>query len=158
MVSFFTPASSIAKASAKYGVSARLTKKPGALFTGAGNRSMRPRKARAVGQHLVGDLVVAHHLDELHARHRIEEVNADQPLRPRQPFAQLLQRNARRIGGEDGVGLHLRLDTGEDLAFEIENFRHRLDDQIGGGNAGAVEIRDQAIERVAHVCADCRGR
>ena len=47
MVSFFMPASSITSASSRYGVSARLTRKPGALFTGAGSRSMRPRKARA---------------------------------------------------------------------------------------------------------------
>ncbi len=106
-----------------------------------------------VGEHLVGDLVVADHLDELHARHRIEEMDADQPLRPRQALAQLLERDARRVGGEDRVRLHLRLDAGKDLSLEVEHFRHRLDDQVGGGDAVALEIGDQAVERIAHLAA-----
>ena len=158
MVSFFMPASSITSASSRYGVSARLTRKPGALFTGAGSRSMRPRKARASASTSARDLVVADDLDQLHARHRIEEMNADEPLRPRQSFAQLLERNARRVGGEDRAGLHLRLDAGKDLALEFEIFRHRFDDQIGAGNAVALEIGNQAVERVAHAPACCRGR
>jgi hypothetical protein len=40
MVSFLTPSSSITIASSMYGVSARLTKNPGSLFTGAGRRSI----------------------------------------------------------------------------------------------------------------------
>ena len=51
------------------------------------------------------------------------------------------------------LGLHLRLDAGEDLALELEIFRHRLDDQIGTGNAVALEIGNEAVERVAHAPA-----
>ena len=69
------------------------------------------------------------------------------------PFAQLLERNARRVGGEDGVGFHLRLDAGEDFPLELEHFRHRLDDQVGGGDAVALEVGDQTVERVAHLAA-----
>ncbi len=96
---------------------------------------------------------MADDFDKLHARDRIEEVDADQPLRPRQSLAQLLERDARRVGGENGVGLNLRLDAGEDLALQIENFRHSLDDQVRGGDAFALEIGDQAVERVAHSAA-----
>ncbi len=68
-------------------------------------------------------------------------------------FAQLLERDARRVAGEDRVRLHLRLDAGKDFALELEIFRHRLDDQVGAGDAVALEIGNEAIERVAHAPA-----
>ena len=60
-------------------MSARLTRKPGALFTGAGSWSMRPRNARALAEH-IGRTTWSwlDHLDQLHPRHRIEEMHADQ--------------------------------------------------------------------------------
>src|SRR6516162_7981983 len=75
------------------------------------------------GQHLGRGLVVPDHLDELHARYRIEEVEADEALGARQSLAQLLERDARRIGGKDRVRSHSRLDRGIDVAFEVEHLR-----------------------------------
>ncbi len=80
-------------------------------------------------------------------------MDADKPLGPRQPLAQLFERDARRVAGEDRARLHLRLDAGEDFALEFEIFRHRLDNQVGAGNAVALEIGDKAIERIAHSAA-----
>ena len=151
MVSRLTPSSSISMASSMYGVSARLTRKPGALFTGAGSRSIAAEERARLRQHVGRHLVVAHHLDQLHARHRIEEMQADELLGPLQAGAQLLQRNARRVGGEDRVRPHLRLDRGIDLALELERLRHRLDHQVGGAHALAREIGDQPVERVARL-------
>ena len=119
-------------------------------MTGAGQPVDAAEEGARVGQHVGCDLVVADHLDKLHARDRIEEMDADQPFRPRQSLAQLLERNARRVGGEDRVRLHLRLDAGEDLALEFEIFRYRLDDQIGAGDSVALEVGNQAVEGVAH--------
>jgi hypothetical protein len=92
---------------------------------------------------------VTDHLDELHARHRIKKMNADEPLRPWQSFAQLFERNTRRVGGEDCVGLHFRLDAGEDFPLELENFRHRLDDEIRRSHSLTLEVGDQTVDRVA---------
>src|SRR6202048_1447863 len=87
------------------------------------------------------------------ARDRIEEVQADQMIRPLQLRTQLLQRNARRVGGENSSGLHARLGGSIDLALKLERLRHRLDDEIGGAHALAVAIGDKAVERIANLCA-----
>ena len=49
---------------------------------------------------------MADDFDQLQPRHRIEEVQAEQPLRLRQRLAQILQRNARGVGREDRARLH----------------------------------------------------
>ena len=50
-------------------------------------------------------------------------------------------------------GLHPRLEAGIDLLFQLQLLGHRLDDQIGGANALAVEIGNQPVERVADIRA-----
>ena len=98
------------------------------------------------------DLVVADHLDELHARHRIEEVHADQPLRPLQ---------ARRATASSGMldVLVARIASGF-IFGSIAGKDLRLSSSFSGTasmirsavrNALALEIGDQPVERVAHV-------
>ena len=94
---------------------------------------------------------MADHLDQLHARYRIEEVHADEMVRPLQLRAQLLKRNARRIGGENRAGAHPGLYPRIDLALQIQDLRHRLDDEVGGARALAVEVGDESIERIANL-------
>jgi hypothetical protein len=77
-------------------------------------------------------------------------------MRPLQSFAQLLQGNARCVGGQDRVRPHPGLDAGIDLALEIEHLGHRFDYQIGGAHPLAGEIGQQAIERIAHIDAPVR--
>ncbi len=80
-------------------------------------------------------------------------MQAQQPLGFCQRGAQILQRDAGRIGGEDRARLHLRLDPGIDLLLQLELFRHRLDDEVGVADALAVHVRDQPVMRVAHLGA-----
>ncbi len=80
-------------------------------------------------------------------------MQSEQPFGLRQRRSQILQRNARRVGGEDRARLHPRLEAGIDLLLQLQLLRHRLDDQIGGANAFAVEIWDQPVERVADIGA-----
>ena len=96
---------------------------------------------------------MADDLDQLQPRYRIEEVQPEQPLGLLQRGAQILQRNARGIGGEDRAGLHLRLEPGIDLLLQLQLFRHRLDDEIGVADALAVHVRHQPVQRVAHIGA-----
>ena len=77
----------------------------------------------------------------------------DQPLRRFQGRAQILQRNARGVGGEDRAGFHFRLKPGIDLLLQLQLFRHRFDDEVGVADALAVEIRDQPVQRVADIGA-----
>ena len=93
---------------------------------------------------------MADDLDELQPRHRVEEVQSEQPLGLLQRGAQILQRDAGRIGGEDRARLHLRLEPGIDLLLQLQLFRHRLDDEIGVADALAVHVRHQPVKRVAH--------
>ena len=80
-------------------------------------------------------------------------MQSNKAIGPPQPAAQLFERNARRVGGEHGIRSHLRLGRGIDLALQLEHFRHRLDDEIGGGHACALEIGGEAVERVADLRA-----
>ena len=86
-------------------------------------------------------------LDQWHLRHRIEEMDTAEPLRPLQPRHQRLEQQRRGVGGQDGVGPHRRLAAGENLRLDIDALRHRLDHQIGAGKARAGRIRRQPVER-----------
>jgi hypothetical protein len=76
-------------------------------------------------------------------------VDAHEALRLLQALAQLLERDARRVGCEDRGRLHLRLDARIDLALEIEHLGHRFDDEVGADDALAAQVRNEAIECVA---------
>ena len=73
---------------AKYGNSTRLTKKPGQSFTTTGVLPILLRQLHGRGDGLVGRLLAADHLDQRHHVHRVEEVHADEVLRPLQAFGQ----------------------------------------------------------------------
>src|SRR6185295_1740805 len=96
---------------------------------------------------------MADNLDKLHARNRVEKVDTDKPLRPLQPLAQLLQRNARCVGGQNRPGFQLRLDACVYLLLEAKCFWYGFNDEVGGRHAFAAQVRDQTIERVADSAA-----
>ena len=50
-------------------------------------------------------------------------------------------------------GAHLLLDRGVDALLQLEFLRHRLDDEIGGADAIATQVRNEPIERVADIGA-----
>jgi hypothetical protein len=59
-----------------------LTRNPGASFTGSGSLSIWRTKAAPLAQHAgVACPRPSHDLDQLHLRHRVEEVDADEPRR-----------------------------------------------------------------------------
>src|SRR5262245_60086860 len=80
-------------------------------------------------------------------------MQAHEMIGPPQSDAQLLQRNARRVGRENCARAHLRLGRGKNLALELERLRYRLDDEIGGTHALAREIGGKAVEGVSDVDA-----
>ena len=96
---------------------------------------------------------MADDLDQLQPRDRVEEVQPQEALRRLQRRAQVFQRNARGVGGEDRARLQLRLEPGIDLLLQLQLFRHRFDDEIGVAHALAVEVRHQPVQRVADVGA-----
>ena len=72
----------------------------------------------------------ADHLDQLHQRHRIHEMNADEALRPVGRGGKPRDRDRRRIGADDGRRLERRAERGEDLALGLLLLGRRLDDEI----------------------------
>src|SRR6266699_1936956 len=80
-------------------------------------------------------------------------MDAHKAFWPFETGAKLFQRNAGGIGGENGAGLHLRLNASIDFLLEIEILRYCLDDKIGAGDATVGKVGNKPIQRVADVPA-----
>ena len=89
-------------------------------------------------------------LHELHPRDRVEEVQADETPRIPKTLADALERDARGIGGEQGMLGDARLHLGEQTLLELRLLRDRLDDEVGASQTLAVRVRDQPVPG----CAD----
>ena len=85
-------------------------------------------------------------MDDFHQRHhrdRVEIVQAGELRGARDVLAQFGQRDRRRVGGQQRVGLHPRFDGGIQVALGVGPFDDGFDQQIGLRDAFAVEIRHQ---------------
>ena len=91
------PSSTQRIAAIRYGASTRLTRNPGALFTGSGSLSICRTKAAACGTSALARVRADDDLDQHHLRHRIEEMQADEARRVGQRLRDILERNARRV-------------------------------------------------------------
>ena len=89
----------------------------------------------AEGHVLGGD--AADHLDELHHRHRVHEVQADEALRPVGGGGKPRDGDRRGVGGDDGVRLEERTERHEDLALDRLVLGRGLDHEIGVGRRPA---------------------
>ena len=89
-------------------------------------------------------------LDQHHPRHGVEEVQPDQPARVFQRRADLLQRDAGRIGCEQRGWPGLRLQRNEQFPLGVEILEDGFDDDVGPRRAVAGYVRNQAVECVAH--------
>ena len=149
-VSGAMPSSTARIAAIRYGASTRLTRNPGALFTGSGSLSIWRTNAAACGTRTSPRLPADHDLDQHHLRDRIEEMQADEPRRIGERTRDLLERNARRIGRQDRLGLRLLLERREQRPLGVDVLEDRLDDDVGARDAVTRHVRNQPIVRVAH--------
>ena len=79
--------------------------------------------------------------DDLQQRddvHRVEDVEADHPLRVGQAVGQRGDRQRTGVAGEDGVGSQVRLGSREGGPFGVQVLEDRLDHQVGAGHSGGV--------------------
>ena len=83
--------------------------------------------------HVVGGGDGAHHFDQLHERHRIEEVQSDEALRALGRSQKLGDRNGRGIRSEDGVLLHDAVERGVHLFLFADVFDYGFDDDVAVG-------------------------
>jgi hypothetical protein len=118
MVSGAIPSSTQRIAVIRYGASTRLTRNPGALFTGNGSRSICRMNA-AAGRSSAGDvsrpctistsIIFATGLKKWRLTRRV-----------RSPRRNILERDRRRVGREDGRRFGFRLDCCEQAALRVD--------------------------------------
>ena len=89
----------------------------------------------------------ADELDQLHERHRIHEMDADEALRPVGRGGEPRDRDRRRIAADDGVGLEQRADAGEDRALDLFLLGRCLNDEIAIAQGFERLRRRDAFER-----------
>ena len=107
-------------------------------------RGLLPRKGAPETFDFGGfGVLVMHHLHQGHARHRVEEVQADQPFGPLQHRSDLRQRDGRSVGGEDSVRLDARLEVLEQFLLGFEVLEYGFDDDVRARRAGAFHISGQ---------------
>jgi hypothetical protein len=72
----------------------------------------------------------ADHLDQLHQRHRIHEMNADKAFRTIGRGGKPSDRDRRCIGADDGLGLERRTQRRKNLALGLFLLGRRFDHEI----------------------------
>ena len=93
----------------------------------------------------------ADQFDQLHHRHRIHEMNADEFLRPVGRRREPRDRDRRRVGADDRVRLEHGTDLGQRLALDVLAFGHRLDHQIAVGelvDLAGVDVLERGLALV----------
>ena len=89
----------------------------------------------------------AHHLDQLHDLGRVEEVEAEEALRPRGGGGLVDHRQRGRVGREHRLGLDDGVHLAPHLELEVEVLGDRLDHEVAVGEVGVVE---RALDPAAH--------
>jgi hypothetical protein len=92
----------------------------------------------------------AHHLDQRHHRHRVEEMHAHQPGRVGSAAAMSAMRRLEVLEAISASG-RAPLDVGEQRALGLQVLEDRLDHHVGLGHAVAGRVGDQAVEGEAHL-------
>ena len=97
----------------------------------------------------------AHHLDQRHGRHRVEEVHADEPLRAAQGAGDRGDGQRRGVGGQDRIGSDHGLQLAEQAPLDGEILDDGLDHESAGAKVGEVPQADSRPSRaVRSPCAE----
>src|SRR5690606_33550123 len=86
-----------------------------------------------------------HDLDERHLRHGIEEMQADETFRPRQPCGKRLELQTRGVRGQPRLRLHPRLEAAVQASLGVEILEDGFDDDVGTTDAGTFDVGCQAL-------------
>ena len=122
----------------------RLTTKPGALRS---EERRVGKETECSREDVVAGACAAHDLDEWHLGHGVEEVQADEPRRVREPLSEQFESDARRIRREKRARLHARLERCVERALGVCVFVDRLDDHVSLRHAVARDIGLETRER-----------
>ena len=112
------------------GISTRLTTKPGVSWQRIGVFPSRSPKRERGLEGLVGGQLGADDLDERHQRSRVEEVHADDALRPCRRRRDLGHRQRRCVRRQHRVGTADPVELGEELPLRLELLDDRLDHEL----------------------------
>ena len=109
--------------------------KPSQMPACTGTLPSRAASAKPVASDLGRGLRRRHDLQQLHDVGRAEEVEADEALGVRQALGDRARVEVGGVGGEDRVRAAGAAEAVEDRALDGELLEHRLDHQIGVGQA-----------------------
>ena len=99
-----------------------------------------------LGEGLVGGLLAADDLDELHDRGGIEEVQAQDGLGALGGGGDLVDGDAGGVGQKDGVLVGELVHLLERGLLEVQALGNGLDDELGAGQLGVVGAVGEAVE------------
>ncbi len=125
----------------------RLTTKPGVSLQRIGSLPSRSASSNAVSTASGDGELRADDLHQREHRGRVEEVHADDPLRPPGPPRHVGYRERRGVRGEHRVLPDDGLERAEELLLGVELLDDRLDDEVAFGEVGELGGRRQARER-----------
>ena len=129
------------------GIRTRLTTKPGVSWQRIGVLPIRSPNANAVSNGSSAVELGAHDLDERHQRRRVEEVHADDALRPRRGGRDLGDGERRGVRREHGVGPADPVELGEELPLRLELLDDRLDHEVAVGEVVELGRQRQPPDR-----------
>ncbi len=139
-----TPSPAASIASVMYGISTRLTRKPGALRQGSGSLSMARVKARAAAR-ACGSVAA----DSMTSTSGICATGLKKCRPTSRPGTasrcrEWFEHEARRVGGEECAGLQPGFDARVQLALRLGVFVDGLDHHVGTFDAVACHVRLQS--------------
>jgi len=124
----------------------RFTKKPRTVFDDHRRLSHCKRVTDDCRDRRIAGLRSFDHLDQRHERHRIEEMHADEILRPLERRGEIVDAQARGVGCDHGVGSHQAFDFTEHGVFDFEILDHGLDHHVRNLEVGVIELRPNGCE------------
>ena len=132
------------------GKSTRFTTKPGRVLHVDRQLAELLGEVAHRRERAVGGAQPAHHLDQLHRRHRVEEVHADEVAGAAHQRGQPRDRQARGVGGDDAVLADDLVEPLEDLALDLEILGRRLEHDVA-----ALQLleRHDAADALHHASA-----
>ena len=129
------------------GIRTRLTTNPGVSWHCTTSLPRRTATSAADGHGRCRCQLALGDLDQRHQRRRVEEVHADDALRPRRRRGDLGHREGRRIGGEDRVGAADPVQVREERALRLDLLDDRLDDEVAPRERVEIGGRRETTDR-----------
>ena len=124
----------------------QIDEKPRGVLRSHGLLAQRLGEGKGAAVRLVRRGHRAHHLDELHQRDRVEEVESDESVAALRGGGHRGDREARCVRGEDGATPAQAVELVPEGVLELEVFGHRLENDVAPLEVAGVGGEAQPLE------------